>query len=252
MGFRPMAAIVIGNAGVLYLEHGDHDRALRCFAYALRIALELGDWTSVLTQLGNLGLTVADQHRTDVAERLLDRAVGLARALSAPYLLCEFLPSLARLRAVQGRVAEAERNNDEALETADRIDHRHHRLHGRLLSIRLAHTGGRIDGRVAEERLRPLLEQWLEPAEQAAIHAELWELTGCAPSRDTAVKLFRDLYERAPSQESREYLVRLTDEPLPPSPPLPPLAARITQGDVDVEVVLRLVDLIDIEQLVTA
>ncbi|MFL6119506.1 tetratricopeptide repeat protein [Actinophytocola sp.] len=243
IGFRSLAAVLIGNAGELYREQGDHPRAVGCLSYALRIALDLGDWHSLLGQLGNLGLTTAAQGRFDVADRLLDRAVELARALTAPYVLCEYLYWLARLRADQGRGAEAARCNDEALEISDRIDHRHHRLHCRLLALRLGQAAGRLDRAAVAARLTALLPHWLEPAEQAAIHAARWAVTGSDTDRAVAVALYRSLYERAPNEECRERLAELTDEPLPPAPMLPPLPAEVTEADLDLDTAIRRIDL---------
>jgi class 3 adenylate cyclase/tetratricopeptide (TPR) repeat protein len=243
IGFRSLAAVLIGNAGELYREQGEHARAVGCFSYALRIALDLGDWHSLLGQLGNLGLATAAQGRFDVADRLLDRAVGLARALTAPYVECEYLYWLARLRSDLGRRVEAERHNDEALEIADRIDHRHHRLHCRLLALRLAHTAGRLDRDAVVARLTDLLPDWPEPAERAAIHAEMWELTGADSDRALATTLYRSVYERAPTEECRERLARLTNDPPPPAPALPQLPSEVTEADLDLDTVLRRIDL---------
>jgi class 3 adenylate cyclase/tetratricopeptide (TPR) repeat protein len=249
IGFRPFAAVMIGNAGELYREHGEYTCALACFSYALRTALGFGYWSGVVSQVGNLGLTALGQGRVDVAERLLDRAVTLARELVQPYMLCEFQYWLAKMHADQGRGEDAARCNDEAFEIAERIDHRHHRLHCRLLSVRLAHASGRTDRDSAAEQVRALLAGWPEPAEQAAIHAELWRLTGKAASRAQAAQLYRDLYRRAPSEEARERLAQLSHEPLPAGPALPPLPAEVTDADVDLESVLRQVDTIQVEPL---
>jgi class 3 adenylate cyclase/tetratricopeptide (TPR) repeat protein len=249
IGFRPFAAQMIGNAGELYREHGDYPRALACFSYALRTALGFGYWSSALIMVGNLGLTALGQGRVQIAEQLLDRAVTLARELVQPYMLCEFQYWLAKTHADQGRGEDAARCNDEAFEIAERIDHRHHRLHCRLLSVRLAYASGRTDRDTAAEQVRALLAGWPEPAEQAAIHAELWQLTGNAASRAQAARLYRDLYRRAPSEEARERLAQLSDEPLPAGPALPPLPAEVTDVDVDLESVLRQVDTIQVEPL---
>jgi class 3 adenylate cyclase/tetratricopeptide (TPR) repeat protein len=226
IGFRSLLAVLIGNAGELYREHGDHTRALGCFVHALTIALDLGDRTSMLGQLGNLGLTAAAQGRTDVADRLLTRAIGLARQLTAPYLLCEFLFWQAKLRADHGGKGAAVLNA-EALAIADRIDHRHHRLHCRLLAVRLTCDF------TAQARLRALLPDWQAPADQAAIHTELWRLAGVVASREVAVELVRDLLRSAPSEELREQLAILTGEDPPECPVLPPLPPEVTSADLD-------------------
>ena len=59
IGFRHTAGLVVGNLGEVYRDEGDHVQATRCFAYALRTAVDLRDWTSVADQVANLTATAA-------------------------------------------------------------------------------------------------------------------------------------------------------------------------------------------------
>ena len=63
IGFRQTAGVVVGNLGEVYRDEGDHVPATRCFAYALRIALDLRDWTTIGDQVANLAATAAAQGR---------------------------------------------------------------------------------------------------------------------------------------------------------------------------------------------
>ena len=103
IGFRQTAGVVVGNMGEIYRDEGDYVRATRCFAYALRIAIDLRDWTSVADQVANAATVAAAQGRDREAERLFDQAIALARHLDAPYLLCVWLHRLATLHVDQGR-----------------------------------------------------------------------------------------------------------------------------------------------------
>ena len=62
-GYRQTAGVVVGNLGEVYRDEGDHVPATRCFAYALRIALDLRDWTTIGDQVANLAATAAAQGR---------------------------------------------------------------------------------------------------------------------------------------------------------------------------------------------
>ena len=88
IGFRQTAGLVVGNMGEVYRDEGDYVRATRCIAYALRIAIELRDWTSVADQVANAAATAAAQGPQPEAERLFGQAIALARLLDAQYLLC--------------------------------------------------------------------------------------------------------------------------------------------------------------------
>ena len=51
IGYRQLIGLTVGNAGELYRQHGHLDMATRCFAHALRVAVELGE----LDEHGELG-----------------------------------------------------------------------------------------------------------------------------------------------------------------------------------------------------
>lgn len=100
-------------------------------------------------------------------------------------------------------------------------------------------------------RDRPTPEhKWPEPAEQAAIHTELWRLANIPASRTEAVTLTRELYRHAPGEELRERLATLTSEP-PPYPTPPPLPPEVTRVDLDLDTVLQRANLDMIDKLAT-
>ena len=239
MGDRQIAGIYVGNLGAVYRDQGDHVQATKCFVHALRIAVELRDWTSVVDQVASLAATAAAEARESAAERLYDRAVGLARLLDAPYFLCDALHQLAKLRLGQGRLAEAEQLNHEALEVADRSGERDIQVRACLLEVHLQVTGGRIDTAAAMDRLRGLEGSWVEPQERSRLLEAIWQLDPAQEAaRRDAAELYRALYEQAPSIEYREAYARLTGATLPPGPPLPPLPDELEHEAADVEALL--------------
>jgi Tfp pilus assembly protein PilF len=77
--------------GAVYQEQGDTIRATKCFVQALRIAVELGDWTSVADQVASMAATAAANGNDHQADRLFAQAIAVARLLDAPYFLCDWL-----------------------------------------------------------------------------------------------------------------------------------------------------------------
>jgi class 3 adenylate cyclase/tetratricopeptide (TPR) repeat protein len=236
MGERQSASVYAGNMGEVYRDQGDYLRATTCFVHALRIAIPLRDWTNIADQVANLAITAAAQGDHQRAELLYERAIALARLLDAPYFLCGWLHQLAKLRIAQGRVGEAHRLNQEALEVADRSNEREVQVPAYLLSLRLQVALGHLDAETGTERMRALEGTWVEPQERAPLLDAIWQL---APTREAAraaaADLYRQLYEQAPSIRYREAYARLTGTTLPPGPPLPPLPDELEQevGDLD-------------------
>jgi tetratricopeptide (TPR) repeat protein len=243
MGERQTASVYIGNMGEVYREQGDHLQATTCFVHALRIAVQLRDWTNVADQVANLAATAAAQGDHRQAEQLYVRAIGLARLLDAPYFLCAWLHQLARLRLEQGRLEEAYRLNQEALEVADRSSEREVQVPAFLLSVRLQVELGLLDADAATRRLEALEADWVEPQEKAPLLDAIWRLDprrGAA--REAAAGLYRKLYGHAPSVRYREAYARLTGAALPPGPPLPPLPEVLDGDPGSLEELLRQVD----------
>ena len=81
-------------------------------------------------------------------------------------------------------------------------------------------------------------------AEQATILDAVWELHPAdEEARHAAAEQYAGAVERAPAVAYREAYERLTGTRLPPGPPLPALPEMVTREPVDVEELLREVDL---------
>jgi class 3 adenylate cyclase/tetratricopeptide (TPR) repeat protein len=243
MGERQTAGVYVGNMGDVYRQQGDYARATTCFVHALRIAVQLRDWTNVADQVANLAATAAALGDHQQAERLFDRAIALARLLDAPYFLCGWLHQLAKLRLEQGRVEEAQRLNQEALEVANRSNEREVQVPALLLSVRLQVALGRLGTDAAVRQLRALEHSWVEPQERAPLLDALWQLDPTQEAtREAAADLYRTLYEQAPSIRYREAYAGLTGATLPPGMPLPPLPDALEEDAGDLHELLRQVD----------
>jgi predicted ATPase len=244
MGERQTAAVYVGNMGEVYRDQGYHAQATTCFVHALRTAIRLRDWTGVADQVANLAATAAAKGDRQRAEWLFDRAITLARLLDAPYFLCGWLHQLAKLRLAQGRVEEAHRLNQEALEVADRSSEREVQVPAFLLSLRLQVALGQLGADAATERLLALEETWVDPQERAPLLDALWQLDPTREgARTGAAELYQTLYERAPSVGYQEAYARLTGTTLPPGPPLPPLPDGLEEDVTDLDALLLEADI---------
>jgi tetratricopeptide (TPR) repeat protein len=252
IGFRQTAGLAIGNMGEIYRDEGDIARATRCCAYALRIAVELRDWTSVADQLAVAATAAAAEGRRGEAARLLGQAIALARHLDAPYLLCGWLHQAATLHVEQGRFAAAEELNREALAVADAYDERNVQVRASVLAQRLQILLGREDAEEAKVTLLRWVDVWTLPHERALILEARWRIDPADDeARSAAADLYRDLHTRTPNIEYREAYAFLTGTSLLPGPPLPPLPEALYEEVVDLPDLLVQVDRI-VEELTGA
>jgi tetratricopeptide (TPR) repeat protein len=242
IGDKQTAGIVIGNMGEVYLAQGAYYRATRCFAFALRTAVELRDWTSVADQLANAATIAVEHGRDDEAEHLLNRAIALARFLDAPYFLCGWLHRLAEIHLGQGRLEVADRLNAEALDVATTHNESETTARARALSIRLQVALGRMDARAGADRIRALDHEGVELHERAVLLDTLWQLEPTREAAQRAAEQYRVLHERAPSVAHRRAYLRLTGVALPPAPPLPPLPEVVESDDIEFTELLQEVD----------
>ncbi|MEV4343001.1 tetratricopeptide repeat protein [Actinoplanes sp. NPDC049596] len=244
IGARHTGAVIVGNMSEIYRDQGDYRRARTCVMYSLRVAVELGDASSVVDLVAGLGIITAGERRPGEAQRLLERAIELARDLDAPYYLCAWLHRLASLHLAADRPAAAGLLNAESLRIAEEHGERDTLVHAFVLSVRLRAAAGELSTGQAAEMLRAAAEEWTEPHEVALLLDAVWRAdpddTG---ARDTAAAIYRELYERAPSIEYRDAYRKLTGVLLPPGPPLPELPAWIAaEGGPDLATLLRRID----------
>jgi class 3 adenylate cyclase/tetratricopeptide (TPR) repeat protein len=244
IGAGHIGNVTVGNMGEIYRYEGDFERARICAMHALRVGVELGDWLIVADQISNLGAIAAAEGDDHEAERLLERAIDLARRLNAPHYLCDWLHRLAHLHLNADRAEQAERLNSEALRIVEDHDERDARVGAYILSVRLQVRGRQLDRTEATGLLRKATEDWSEPHEVAALLDAVWELDPQdQDARTTAADIYRALYERAPSVEYRRAYRRLTGELLPPGPPLPELPDWIAAEDgADLDDLLQRID----------
>jgi class 3 adenylate cyclase/tetratricopeptide (TPR) repeat protein len=241
IGYRHAAGVLLGNAAELCRQRGELATALALSRRALEIAAELGARRGIASRVGNMALVLSAQGRKREAELLFDRAIALAREVESPYFLCEYLHHSAELLAGQERWGEATDRNSEALEVARAVDRRNVRVPAELLSVRLRRAADLLEQTEAEATLERLANEWTEPAEQAAVKFELWQLNGSEAARNSAAELYRTLHAATPNAIYRERYASLTGHVLPAPSPLPRLIDDM-EAELDVAALLRTVE----------
>jgi class 3 adenylate cyclase/tetratricopeptide (TPR) repeat protein len=229
VGARRNIGAAVSNAGQLSLQQGDYDGAAMCFLHALRVAAELGRWTGILNAVGSLGVVCAETGHLDEAERLLDRAIGVAEATDDAWNRCFFVIRRGEVLARKGQVSAAAAQAREALAVAREVSFGEVELDARLL---LAVT--RDD--VAE--LEQMTDELSDPRELAAVLYELWRLDpGREDVRARAASLYEELHAASPNVRFRRRFQRLSGRGLTDPPPLPRLSPEIPPAPALDEVV---------------
>jgi len=226
-GYRLLLSMGTGNAGILYRNQGDYERALDCLLYSAESAVEMGDRPGVVNGLSELALLMSDQARFQEAETLFGIATLFGRELASPHFLCFCLLHYAELLSSQSRHLESQPLAVEALDIATRVEDNEVLFGAAVLVVRLDVAFGRITTRAAAERLRSMLAQWGQAHEQAALHYELWHLTGDEISARKAAVLYGELHQSTCNVFYSSRRSELTGEPSPDPPPLPPLPGAL-------------------------
>jgi hypothetical protein len=124
-----------------------------------------------------------------------------------------------------------------------RLDQPRHLFRTETLLTLLGIEIGEIDVAEGSQALLRSVNEAPEEDERAAVHYELWRLTGSHESQETAAHLFRELFEQSGNVAYRRFYEELTGGSLPDSAPLPPLPEEVTQHPVDF---VRLLDQVDV------
>lgn len=230
IGDRRAMARLVRKIGRCHQLLGDLPAALRCYGFQIAIGLELGERRDMSVGLGYLAGAYAESGDAERAARVGELAIGLCDSIRLVYWACEFRHDLARLRFTQGRLAEAEDLNQEALSTAVALgSHRQVQFAARLLQARVGVAGGALAPAAAAAELGKLDEEWFGDCERAAVCYTIWRLDPAREdARGEAARLYAVLARSRPTAETLARCAELgiAAPPLPVLPPLPELVTR--------------------------
>jgi DNA-binding SARP family transcriptional activator/tetratricopeptide (TPR) repeat protein len=231
LGDRQGVGFFIGSMGRVYAARGEWERARTCFERAWQILDEIGDRRHAAIVMGRLAHTCAAQGDSTRAEPLYRQALSRLQEVDSPYDVCENLYHYAHLLASQARYAEAQPLNGEALRIATNVGRADIALATQILAITLREALSKIDVTVAVRELENLLSAQLQDREQAMLLYEIWTRDKRrVDRRDTAARLYRDLYTQTPNVDYYQRHRELTGMDLPVAPSLPELP-QIVIGD---------------------
>jgi class 3 adenylate cyclase/predicted ATPase len=241
IGYLQMLGTMLGNAGSIYRQAGELDRALTCFSQALRISAELGDQPGIATHLHNLALVFFWMDDYEKVGRLCGRAADLGRALNLPQIHGDALYFQAYAELLSGGAQRARSLIRQALELRSAGSENEEALFlARVLDLECGLAVKEIASDEAARQLQTMLAASERPEQRARLHYARWRLD---PQRDedrrSAAELYRGLYSDTADVEYRTRYQALTGERLPPPPALPPVPEAVLQTTVDLNSLLR-------------
>lgn len=225
IGYRHSEAVMIGNAGELYRQHGELDLAIACSLHCVATTAAMGDWSDVVTRIGNLALALSDQGKLNQADQFSELTLQLAAAVEDPYSVSIYTHYRAELLTRLGRPDEAQRLNEDARTLAAEIDAREVELRASVLAIRLEWERGERTTDGALKALDELERPDSVLPERAMLSYERWRLSpeDVARSRE-AMRYAKAIYQTMPGPQHRHRLETLTGKRAPSLEPFPKLS----------------------------
>jgi class 3 adenylate cyclase/tetratricopeptide (TPR) repeat protein len=223
IGYLNAEAVLIGNAGELYRQHGEPEASLACSLWCLAVTAPMRDRADVVTRLGNIALTLVDEERFSQADDFFVETIALAEAIDDPYLSSGYAHDRAVLLGRMGHASEAEDLNRRALRMASEIDAHEVVVRASAFDVRAAHARGELDAVEAEAALADLEGPEVTLAERAMLAYERWRILPDGTRRRTAVEAIAEAMEAMPGPEHRRWFETVTGSPAPAISPLPVL-----------------------------
>ncbi|GAB4529587.1 MAG: adenylate/guanylate cyclase domain-containing protein [Anaerolineae bacterium] len=240
IGFLQGIGLIAANMGELYRQEQNFVEALTCYSYSLEVSDELGN-PNIALQLGNISTVYMEQEYFDWSERLFALTIDLARILSNPISLCEFLYHMADLRYRQGRYDEGIALNDEAREVATEIGRQDIQFEALVLDVRLHHAAGTIDTAGAIDALEDMLPHW--EMQQADLYYAIWQLDPTQPGlEDNLRTAYEQLYTMLPNRKHYQRAQTFGVPGLVEPPALPTLPPDFRQAPYTFEEVVEIAE----------
>jgi tetratricopeptide (TPR) repeat protein len=122
---EPLARLAHG-LGILFIQLGELDEAIRLFERSLVIWRELGDAEQQARELNSLGITRLHRGELDAARSLLEESIAMAREIGSDPRLATALTNLGQVEGAAGNYGRATQLLHEALD----LDRKHGDLQG--------------------------------------------------------------------------------------------------------------------------
>ncbi len=191
LGVKDAITRCLGNMGNLLRQLGRFDEAQACFLEAMQIDQERGSQSDVAWHYANLGELACTRGDYRQAVGYFEQTLPELRARGSKKVFAEVLLVYGEALLALQRVAEARSVQQEARALAMETGLPGLLSQSGILGARLSAAEG--DQATAEEALRAMLISAQRPVEQAALHYELWRLSGASQHGQAALALYRSL-----------------------------------------------------------
>ncbi len=218
LGDRPGLARDLSNRGHLLATMGDFDHSLRFYYRALDIATALRDQARIADFQAGLAAVYAARGDEETALTYYELALPALLAQGVPYHLAGPLLGKAELLYNRGDWQSASALVQQVRALSQEAGLEHYLRQAQIWEAKLAFAAG--DKTTALAQLTNLLAQTEEVSEQAALHYELWQLTGDKTAAQAAATAYHQAYENHPTFTHKKRLQQLqqTLTPTPHSP----------------------------------
>ncbi len=207
LGDRPGLARDLSNRGHLLATLGDFKDSLRYYYRALDIATALGDKARIADFQAGLAAVYAAHGDEETALSHYDLALPALQEQGVPYHLAGPLLGKAELLFGRGEWQAARELTAQVRALSEEAGLGHYLRQAQIWEAKLASAAG--DEASALARLADLLAQAEEGAEQAALHFEIWQLTGARSAAEAAAAGYQQATERRPTHANKKRLAQL-------------------------------------------
>ncbi|MDX3000175.1 tetratricopeptide repeat protein [Kribbella solani] len=175
-GHRLPLARALSALGVLVMELGDNESAIRYLDECARIAAEDGDRYAAMIATLNLGYAAMRTGRLDDARTAFERAIAMSSELSAPMVEASSTGALGEIYRLSGDLTSALAHFRKSFAVATRINEANGQLAAQeAVAQTLAALGRTTEARVAYRAAAELAAQLGDPREPE-LHAALEDL----------------------------------------------------------------------------
>lgn len=226
IGDKESSANAVGDIGLTYVKQGDYQRALRCYEEQKQVYSAIGDQSGSGFVLGNMGWAYYNLGQLDQALACFDDAISINREAGQKVTHCYWLYSKVTTLIAQQNYHVAKRCVDEYLTLAHELSLSDHLFSGRVeqakINFHLAMDNWEVAIKEGIEPLEQMLAETDDPAQQAKLHYELWQIAADFPQledlenlkpeehRRAALKLYQKLYEKTPKFEYKKRIEELS------------------------------------------